>query len=63
MVKYVIEFFIKSGLPECYTDDISIKANGTVMIQDLPNDVCLALIEVIHNKFNFGKRLYCIPAF
>ena len=55
----IVEFLVNSGLPETYKDDISIKSNGTVMIESLPNDVCLALIEVIHNKLNFGRRLYC----
>ena len=54
----IIEFLIHSGLPACNKDDISIKSNGSVMINNLTNDVCLSLINAIHNKSNFGKRLF-----
>ena len=55
----IVEFLIKSGLTESYKDSISIKQNGTVIIETLPNSLCLQLIENIHSKIGLGKRLYC----
>ena len=55
----VIEYLISSGLPEGYKDDISMNKNGTVMIDNLPNNVCIDLIQKVHNKFSFGRKLYC----
>ena len=55
----IIEFLINSGMPESFKENVAIKPNGTVMIEHLPNEVCLTLIEAIHSKFNFGKKLYC----
>ena len=36
-----------------------IKDNGTVYIRDLDNAACKAIIENIHNRVNFGRKLYC----
>ena len=55
----IVEFLISSGLPEAIKDDISIKKNGTVLIENIPNEVCLMLIGAIHNKFGLEKKLYC----
>ena len=55
----IVEFLINSGLSESYKDNITIKQNGSVMIDNLPNKDCIALIEAVHNKVNFGKKLYC----
>ena len=55
----IVEFLISSGLPESMKNNISIKQNGAVLIETLPNDICVHLIESIHNKTGFGRRLYC----
>lgn len=55
----IVEFLLYSGLSESHKDSISIKPNGAVFIDNLPSKECVALIEAIHSKFNFGRRLYC----
>ena len=55
----IVEFLINSGLPESHKENVKVKQNGTVMIDNLPNKDCIALIEAVHNKVNFGKKLYC----
>ena len=49
----------RNGLPEEQKDDIVIKTNGSVTIRNLDNTVSRTLIEAIHGKVNFGKKLYC----
>ena len=55
----IIEFLVKSGLPENKKENISISSNGTATITDLENSECLLLIESVHEKKNFDKKLYC----
>ena len=55
----IVEFLVNSGLPEERKDDISIKRNGAVIIDNLPNYVCMELITAIHDKLHFDRRLYC----
>ena len=55
----IFEFLIKAGLSESYKNSISVKQNGSVIIETLPNSVCLQLIDNIHNKMGLGRRLYC----
>ena len=55
----IIEFMIYSGLAETHKDKISIKPNGTVIINNLQSSECEVLIAAIHNKTDFGKKLYC----
>ena len=55
----IMEFLIRSGLPESAKESVLIKSNGTVVIRNLGNDVCLALIENIHSKKNFNRKLFC----
>ena len=55
----IVEFLVSSGLPESMKNNISIKQNGAVLIETLPNDICVHLIESIHNKTGLGRRLYC----
>ena len=55
----IIEFLINSGLSEDHKDKILIKPNGTVIVNNLLSTECQELIAAIHNKFNFGRRLYC----
>ena len=55
----IMEFLIKSGLPENKKDNVTINKNGTVLITDIGNIHCIALINAIHEKTNFGKKMFC----
>ena len=55
----ITEFIIYSGMPDEYKDNVSIKNNGTVMIEGLPNNICLDLIAAVHGNTSFGSKLYC----
>ena len=55
----IIEFLVKSGVPESHKDKIDIKQNGAVMIKDLSSSECEVLISVIHTKTHFGRRMFC----
>ena len=55
----IMEFLVKSGLPESLKENAVIKPNGNVTIRNLENPVCLNLIDQIHNKKHFGKKLFC----
>ena len=55
----VIEFLCKNGLPADKTDNVLIRPNGTVIVNELENGVCKALIVAIHGYVNFGKKLFC----
>ena len=55
----IVEFLVTSGLPEIKTDCITIKNNGNVIIKGLENEDCMAMIEAIHGKRHFDKKLYC----
>ena len=55
----VIEFIIQCGLPAGKADNITINSRGTAVVRNLENSECLLLIEAIHGKRNFDKKLYC----
>ena len=55
----IVEFLVASGLPEKKKENITIMNNGTAIIKDLENGVCVALIQAIHGKKKFDKKLYC----
>ena len=55
----IIDFLVNAGLPEALKDTVEIKPNGKVTIKNLDNAVCLQLISKIHNKVEFGKKLFC----
>ena len=55
----ITEFLVGSGLPETKKDHIIIKINGTVIIDNLEHEICEALIETLHSKNHFGRKLYC----
>ena len=54
-----MEFLIISGLPESKKENVDIKQNGVVIVKNLENSVCQALIEKVHAKKNFGRKLFC----
>ena len=55
----IMEFLLMSGLPETHKESVLIKSNGAVTIKNLDNAVCRKLIENIHNKKHFNRRLFC----
>ena len=55
----VIEWLVKSGLPEEKTDNITFCSKGTVNIRDLENTECVALIESIHGKRYLDRKVDC----
>ena len=56
---HIVEFLVNCGLPETKTDNISFNSRGTVTIKELENSECLVLIEAIHGKRHFERKLYC----
>ena len=55
----ILEFLVKCGLPEGKRDCVTINSRGTASIRNLDNSECLVLIEAIHGKRNFDKKLFC----
>ena len=55
----VMEFLVRSGLPESNRENVVIKPNGHVSIGKLDNAVCRVLIGNIHNQRHFDRKLYC----
>ena len=55
----IIEFLVKSGLPDSKKDGVTFNNQGGVMIKGLENSECQAIIESIHSKKHFGQRLFC----
>ena len=55
----IIEFVCKAGLPEEKKDEITIRSNGVVTIKNIDNETSNILIDSIHGKVNFGKKIFC----
>ena len=55
----VVEFLCSQGVPEEMKEDIKIKSNGSVTIDNLDNATSVAIIDAIHGKVNFGRKLFC----
>ena len=55
----IMEFLVKAGLPAENKESVTIKSNGYVTISNLDNRVCRILIENIHKKNHFDRRLFC----
>ena len=54
----IMELLIMSGLPEAFKDKV-IMYNGIVNISNLENSICLTLVDNLHHKKYFGRKLYC----
>ena len=54
-----MEFLVRSGLSENKTDNVNIRNNGTATIKHLENAECLSLIDAIHGKKHFDRKLFC----
>ena len=55
----IIELLCTNGLPEEKKESVTFRANGVVTISDLDSTTSKTLIDAIHGKLNFGKKLYC----
>ena len=55
----VVEFLCKKGLPDEKKDGVTFKENGVVEISDLDSNICRLLIEAIHGKEMFGRKVFC----
>ena len=55
----IVEFLILSGLPEEKREDVDISSNGSVTIRSLDTSQCSSIIDSIHGKKHFGKKLFC----
>ena len=55
----IVEFFINCGLSENFRENIKFGSRGIVTINEISNKDCLTLIDVIHKKHHFGKKLFC----
>ena len=55
----IIEFLCRHGVPEERKENIRIKNNGSVTIDNLDNATSVGLIDAIHGKVNFGRKLFC----
>ena len=53
------EFFIKNGLPADKIENVSISSNGIATVKDIENCNCLTLIDAIHQKMHFMKKMFC----
>ena len=55
----IVEFILKSGLPDNCTENIVINENGTVIVNNIENEVCNLLVRNIHLTKQFNKKLVC----
>ena len=55
----IMELLMHSGLPEESKDCVTIRPNGSVYVSNIENQVCRDLIDNIHGKELFGRKLYC----
>ena len=55
----VIDILLKSGLPKESLDNVIMKPNGCVTVMSLDNNICRTLIDAMHNKIIFGKKIFC----
>ena len=54
----IMEFLIESGLPESKKENVNIH-RGIATVKDLDNEECKTLIDAIHGRIHFDKKLYC----
>ena len=55
----IIDFLVECGLPADKIDLIQFGRNSTISIRGLDNLLCLQLIENIHGKSMFSRKVYC----
>ena len=55
----IIEFLCRSGLSEDKKDNITFKTNGAIVVKNLTDDESKSLIDAIHGKKFFGRKLFC----
>ena len=54
-----MELLCANGLPEDAKEKVKFKNKGIVMVEELKTESVKKLIEGLHEKIIFGKKLYC----
>ena len=54
-----MELLIETGLPPEKRDSVNLNSKGSVTVRNLDNETCLKLIENIHGKYVFSRKIYC----
>ena len=55
----IVEFLCNNGLAEADKEQVTFKPSGVVIINCLDMNAIKKLIETVHGKIWFGKKLYC----
>ena len=55
----IFDYLIENGLPEDKKEVVEIKDNGNVIISNLDSYIVEYLINSIHGKIKFGRKLFC----
>ena len=55
----IIDILLTSGLPGDKVNDVQIKPNGSVAVKNISGGICSMLIQNIHNKKFFEKKVFC----
>ena len=55
----IIELLLNSGLPTHSMNEININPHGMVTIKNIENTVCKILIQKLHMKTFFGRKIFC----
>ena len=55
----VLEFLCRCSLPDEKKEEVIIKDNGKVTIKNLTSEESSHLIEAIHGKVHFDRRMFC----
>ena len=55
----VVELLVESGLDASKTEKIAFSTNGTVTVRELDNCESLTLIEALHGKKVFDRKVFC----
>ena len=55
----IIEFLSLNGLLDDKIESVQINLSGAVFVNDLDSYIIEYLIETIHGKTHFGRKLYC----
>ena len=55
----IIEFLCANGLPADKKESVRINSNGRVHVADLDSYIVEYIINSVHGKIKFGRKLYC----
>lgn len=55
----IIEFLTEAGLPNENVDNVKIKSNGNVIVADLGAELSQIMIEKLHGKMYYDRKIFC----